>query len=381
MNLCDDCVSKKNLHSQHNLNFYDFVMFKNIQNIALFVNDKIYVKYFQEGKQKYDYSKAKQQNFLIILMAILICTDKYFCKNIQTTINSIKDFIDKKPENKPENDNAKSMEKSINIKNKNEFSSLKNSLIKINSIEIIKNNFYDISVLKNINFTYLITLSLSDNNIVDISPLKNMNAPNLKDLILSTNKITDEYINVIDDMNFPNLTFINLCRNYFHDYNLFKYFKKFKYLKALYTGYNKFEKNDNNNGNIKYEMQNLTKLGCNSGVFSNITIKLISNFNFINLKELYLSGNKLNSLDFVEDLKCEKLEKFWAFSNNFQDFWPLIKFTYLIEINLKRNFIRDIAKIEEFVDKLKQLKEFNLSLNKIKEKSGEIKIGNATIII
>ena len=86
-------------------------------------------------------------------------------------------------------------------------------------------------------------------------------------------------------------------------------------------------------------------------------------------------------MNFVENLKCEKLEKFWAFSNNIQDFWPLIKFTYLIEINLKRNFIRDITKIEEFVDKLKQLKEFNLSLNKIKEKSGKIKIGGATIII
>ena len=53
-------------------------------------------------------------------------------------------------------------------------------------------------------------------------------------------------------------------------------------------------------------------LGVTRGVFSDLTIKLISNFNLINLQKLYISGNNLSSLIFVEHLNCKNLNTFEA---------------------------------------------------------------------
>ena len=61
---------------------------------------------------------------------------------------------------------------------------------------------------------------------MNIDPLKSIKAPNLKKLNLSTNFIPDKYIYVLRDMNFPKVNFINLARNYFHDYNIFACFEK-----------------------------------------------------------------------------------------------------------------------------------------------------------
>ena len=64
---------------------------------------------------------------------------------------------------------------------------------------------------------------------MNIDPLKSIKAPNLKRLNLSTNFIPDKYIYVLKDMNFPKVNFINLARNYFHDYNkAFEYFNSLK---------------------------------------------------------------------------------------------------------------------------------------------------------
>ena len=241
----------------------------------------------------------------------------------------------------------------------------------IKSIDSFKDNFYDISILSNTELTNLELLSLPNNNIVNIDPLKSIKAPNLKRLNLSTNFIPDKYIYVLKDMNFPKVNFINLARNYFHDYNIFACFEKKYELETLFLGTNKFEKSDiNNNTIIKYELPNIKKIGLTRGVFSDITIKLISNFNFVNLLELYLSGNNLSSLDFVENLNCKNLIIFWAFSNNFAEFSPLVKFSNLEQINLSNNIINDISLLFDFINKMKHLSLFDLTNNKI-EKNGK----------
>ena len=152
---------------------------------------------------------------------ILISSQNYFCYNIYKTIISTKNYLDNiKCENFYSNNNeiikfhSERIQKHlINIKEKNELIYIKNDKNhnKIKSIEIIKNNFNNINILNNTNLINLETLSLSDNNITDITPLKNMRAPNLKNLNLSTNKLTDENIPILNNLNFPNLIFINFA--------------------------------------------------------------------------------------------------------------------------------------------------------------------------
>ena len=296
-----------------------------------FLKSEHSVTYYIDSSEHYrideDYVKSGGDDYYLIRVS---SNDKSYIFDVENTFN------------KQTNEYIifhESRTQLVNIKEKREFIYIKNVKYhdKIKSIEIIKNNIYDISILVKANLINLEILSLADNNIRDISPIKDINAPNLKKLNLSTNKITDKYIYVINDMNFPNITFINLARNYLHDYNIFKCFGKYKYLETLYIGTNSFGNNYIDNNNIIYEMKFIKEISISKGVFSNITIKLISNFNLINLEDLHLSGNNLCSLDFVKYLNCKNLQLFCAYSNNIKDYYPLIKFVNLTDINLQNN--------------------------------------------
>ena len=384
-NLCDDCIRDKNLHTNHKIFSFDNNMYDKVHSIALFVKNHSQKKILNSSHNEklYKYFKGKFEEFLTILKMILISSQNYFCYNIYKTIISTKNYLDNiKCENSNSNKNkiiifsSEQMQKHlVNIKEKNEFIYIKDYKYheKIKSIEIIKNNFYDISIFNNTNFINLETLSLSDNNITDISPLKNMKAPYLKNLNLSTNKIDDENTYVINNMDFPNLTFINLARNYFHNYNIFKCFKKFKNLETLYIGTNKFHIFDIND---KYDMQSFKEISLSKGVFSDVSINIISNFNFQNLEELHISGNNLSSLDFVNNLNCSNLTIFCAYSNNFKFFWPLIKFSNLSIIYLQNNPINDISMLNKFVLKLKKLSMFELSETLIDKNDENLEIIN-----
>ena len=147
-------------------------------------------------------------------------------------------------------------------------------------------------------------------------------------------------------------------------------FRKKNNLEILFIGTNKFEINENNNNNniIKYEFpQSLKKLGVTRGVFSDLTIKLISNFNLINLQKLYISGNNLSSLIFVEHLNCKNLNTFEAAANNFSEYFRLVKFSKLTNISLKNNFIHDISLLLDFINRMKYLSFFDLTNNKIEK--------------
>ena len=376
LNLCEDCIKERNLHSKHIIYYYDNNMNNNITKIVKFIK-----KYNKDLKNNNpfsnEYINKNFVNFLLILKSILICTKIYFCSNIYKTIESISKFIDDNifeinhKDNKNEIIKIPKMKQLINIKEKNELKYLTDPKYhnEIKSIEFLKNNFFDISILKNTELINLESLSLSYNNIVNIDPLKSMKAPNLKKLNLSTNLIPDKYIYVIKDMDFPNLIYINLGRNYFHNFNIFTCFEKKNNLEILFIGTNKFEINENNNNNIiKYEFpQSLKKLGVTRGVFSDLTIKLISNFNLINLQKLYISGNNLSSLIFVEHLNCKNLNTFEAAANNFSEYFRLVKFSKLTNISLKNNFIHDISLLLDFINRMKYLSFFDLTNNKIEK--------------
>lgn len=382
-NLCEDCIRDKNLHSNHKIYSYDNNLFDNVQNIAKFIikHDQKKILNNSENEQLYEHFNGKFEQFLTILKMVLISSKYYFCYNIYNTIISANNYLDKLQKgylksNKNEiilvqkDENQKQL---INIKEKKEFIYIKNNKYheKIKSIEIIKNNFNDISILNNTNLIILETLSLPDNNIKDISPLQNMKAPNLKNLNLSTNKLTDDNISIINNMDFPNLIFINFARNYFHNYEIFKYFNKYKQLDTLYIGTNKFNIFDIND---KYDMRNFKEISLSKGVFSDLSINIISNFNFQNLEELHLSGNNLSSLDFVKNLNCINLKCFCGYSNNFKDFLPLIKFTNLTNIYLQNNPINDISKLNKFVFKLKYLSLLDLSETLIEKSKTNMEI-------
>ena len=179
------------------------------------------------------------KKFISILQVILICYEYYFCYNIHKTIYSIYEFIININKNdKVINNNQSSIydkteiNELINIKEKSEFNFLYDNKYhkRIQSIEIIKCNLNDISILQKANLIKLELLTLSNNNIVSIDPLLTMNTPCLRALNLSSNKITADYIYVFKSMNFPNLNFLSLARNFIHNHNIFTYFEKYENL-------------------------------------------------------------------------------------------------------------------------------------------------------
>jgi len=65
------------------------------------------------------------------------------------------------------------------------------------------------------------------------------------------------------------------------------------------------------------------------GVFSNESIKEIKKFKFINLKTLYLKGNSLQNLDFIDELQCQNLENIWLKNNYIENFKSFKSIKYL----------------------------------------------------
>ena len=397
VNLCDDCVRDTILHSNHIIKQFDNEMFENIKKINSYIKREKNIKIESNTsieESYYDPNNDNKENFLLILKMILICSKNYFCYNIHTTIAEAIKFINNKFKsvfncinNINNNINKNKIiisiikkNELININDKNRLSTYlktnnyKDEAQKIKSIELQKSNFYNINIFINYGFEKLEILSLVNNNISNIEPLLKIRAPNLKKLSLKSNKITDEYIYVIKEMNFPKLNSLILESNYFHDFELFNCFSKYEYLDLVYFGFNKFIKNYDKYKDIKIEMKNIKEIGLTRGVFSDKTIKILSNFNFMYLQQLYISLNNLSSLDFVNNLTCLRLKVFWGYSNKFKKFFPLTRFKELEKINLSKNLISDISKLPEFIEKLEKLSIFDLSGNKIEKNKENLDI-------
>ena len=384
MNLCEDCIKSDNKHINH------ITFFRNDKNIYSNINKIIEFIKTQKNKINNSYSNIENESsnfddnykkFLCIIQLILICYKYYFCYNIYKTIISLYEFINSSNtiENKITYNNKIDIKQKdlINVKEKREFIYIYNAEYheKIKSIEIIKCNFYDITIFEKAKLINLEVLTLSNNNINNFKQLLLMDSPKLKELNLSSNKIKDDNINLIEKMNFPELIFFSLGRNYIHKYEIFNCFKKFKKLRVLYLGSNKFEDVINaTNNNINYDLSTIRKLGLSQGVFSNNTIKIISKFQFQMLEEIYIYGNNLNSLSFLENIHIPNLKIFWGHTNNIKDLSPLENYKNLIDINMRNNPIhKTISEIINFVKKFKNLKNIILINTKIEGDKEEIK--------
>ena len=237
------------------------------------------------------------------------------------------------------------------------------------SIHLIEQGLRKIINLTKFNLNKLEILSLKNNNITDISPLKSIKFPNLKKLCLEENKITDDNYKVFEQLDAPNLEFINLFKNQFKSSGIFTTLRRFKKLIKFFIGNNKIDAFDNK----IYDCSQIEEIGLSVGMFSEKTIEKISNFKFDYLKILYLNSNNIHSLSFIKGLNCENLEEIWFMNNYIETFYELERFKNLKIINMKKNKIKDISKLEEFVNKLPSLEKIVLSENKIdKERNKKI---------
>ena len=348
-NLCEKCIKETNNH------FYDLIIYLNNEDIK----EKIsaILKFINKNNDFED----EFPNIFKIIKLVLISHKVHPHYNIYRTINNIYEFIQREMKNINNNSNKskKEMIKLIKIKYQKDLNNIyPNDLIY--SINFNRRNFNDLNklipIFANREMNSLKYLYLSDCNISNIDPLLYLNIPNLEHLDLSMNYITDNYIYIFENEKFYKLKLLNLFGNHFHSSKLFQCFKEYKQMEELMLGSNDIEKSIKEIKNdIKFEITT-HEIGLTRGIFSNESINYISHFIFHNLEILYLSGNNICSLDFIEFLDNVDLKEFWFSSNLITEFFPLIKFINLRKILLNNNPISNISKLKEFTDNLKNLK-------------------------
>ena len=340
--ICKECIVKDNRHITHSY-------------IPLVICEKEFEKIEEYKENIYFYDMME------IIKSIY---KEYPNSNLYETIKNAYNFLCGNPNNN--DDIIIKPLKMIKIRILRELIESKISTNEIIQIKIIRQNFYNINHLCKLKFPELKILNLTENNIDDISPLQNLISPNLESLILIKNRINDTNIKFIKNFKFKKLNSLSFFNNYLTDYQVFDEVTIFPNLQLLYLGANRFNENIEHIDikEKKYNFSNLETLGTTRGVFCNETIKLLSCFKFPKLKTLYLSGNNLNNLSFINHIDCPGLEEIWLKDNDLEDYDSLIKFEKLKIINLENNIIKSLENIRKFIEKGK-LNKINISNNKI----------------
>ena len=251
-----------------------------------------------------------------------------------------------------------------NFDNLKKYINVNPSLNLITQIRLIENNICDITLFCEANLINLKYLHLRGNNISNLESLISAKFKNIEALDFSLNKLGDDNIEKITQLNFENLTFLNLFGNNFSDYKFFDLCnnKNFKNLKTLYAGYNNFNKNKIN---TTINTSNLEVIGLTRGVFNDESIYFILYFRFNNLQKLYLHSNNLSSLSFIANLDLPNIKVIWVNNNAIGDYFPLCKYKTLEIINIRRNCIKYIGNLILFIDRFPGLKQIDISLNNI----------------
>ncbi len=256
-----------------------------------------------------------------------------------------------------------------------EYINNKDTSIYIKSFVIKEENFYNISILEKCDFSYLEKLDLRTNEIIDISPLKSCGLCNLVILDLENNNINNNCIEILKQMKMPKIRDLNLFKNKITSIKIFDILTNFKTLKLFYIGENLFdEKELNNNKNKIIYLDNLEELGLTNN-FNVKTNYFINNIILDNIKYLYINKNEFNSLEFLKNIKFNRLETFWAVGNNLKD---LKEISFLNnkkgikEICLRGNQIENIDEdILDLLDLFPSLKILNLYSNPINIKKAQ----------
>jgi hypothetical protein len=386
--ICKKCI-ETNEHQNQTIQYY-IIDNRIIEAIKKAIDDFIKKRDEEMKKNSNEQKKTNPDDECVI--EILIVLINYYnydpnsidsieisCKNFMDTINNAYNFLDDFINHRNEKYNDINNANDIMTKEKK----IINSRIDINTIEqepyligqlviidISEQNFYDLRIFEGKHFTSLTVLKLEENNIYKIDSLMKADTFDLLDeFSLARNKIDDdELFKHIDKFNsqFPKLAFFNIYGNYLTDYNIFKKFGKLK-LRKLYIGANRFEKNAIDEDIF---FPNLDKeFGASNGVFNKKTIKYLSHLKFENLEEIYLQGNGLDSLDFLQYLNCKNLKVLWLYKNYIQEYKSILeykeKYKNMEDINLKYNKINNIDDIKDFVAKFPNFKFLYLSGNPI----------------
>ena len=350
----------------------------NTNTISFFSNDTVYeLDNGHENELLIKYNslnsvdeKEKFKDVIKLLDKLVKQFNEHPYYNLYKSIDNLYNFcLEFKKINNNNNMNKRdSIVKKI-IRYKREFKNIKVD-DSIKSIYIFKNNFDDINILETYknNLTNLEILHISENNVVNIEVLSSISLPNLKTLNLTKNRLDNSCIEHLKNIiNKDCITELNLYDNNITDPKFFGIIKYFKKLETLYIGHNKFKDEFNAE---RYDFPDTLKIvGLSLGVFSHTTIKHISKFYFKQLETLYLKGNDIDSLDFIEDLKCQNLKDIWlrnnAISNlDIEKFSDSLKKS-LKKINLRGNKISNIEGLKNFIEKFENLEEFVISDNNI----------------
>ena len=362
----------KKIKKENNIDDYNYCLANFLINNDLIKKIEENINLFE--KKIHDLNKMKNENILYNFKKIiynLIKINKEYphfqiYRSLVSALKLLTNFYKSNYNNYSENNDSKPLE----LKRIISFDELNQILIKennnlIKSITINMQNFIDLDILCKANLIYLTRLRLEENNITDISPLIKANIPNLKYLHLIYNRIGDDNIQYFSKLNFPKLLVLNLYNNNLTDYEFFLVMSHFPLLERLFIGNNSFKYKEDIRF-INFNLSQIKEIGLTGGIFIQSPIKdIISKFKFQNLELLYLSGNKLNSLDFIDCLYCPNLLEIWLARNEIKEYEPLNKYKNLKKINLKENKIAQINNLESFVESLNNLKEMNLTCNQI----------------
>ena len=368
--ICEQCLSEEEeLHETHEMliypNFY-----------------QRYKKILDNVSPKMDGNCLDMTDIIKIFEIILKDYTKFPNYNSYKNLNNGINFLEKLNGNDRELYHRENREKEFytKIRSSRELKDILNNdddfindKIKIESIKINSQNFFDLKPLKlkNLqlnNYPHLITLDLNQNNIADIETLSSIKFPELKYLNLSKNIISDESIEIIPNLNCPKLKYLNLSDNAFTKYEIFKSFEYFEDLESIYIGNNLFNKDLKNikKKNLNFKLpQNLKELDASYGVFSNKSINILNNIKLDNLKKLNLSWNNLISLSFLEIEKFWNLEEVHLSNNYLIEFKKLRGCKGLKIINLKKNKINDINNLNEFLKEFPNIEKMILIDNNI----------------
>ena len=332
-NVCRNCIRKSLGHKCHLLEIFD-EHFCEIDGIITNI-----IKIFENNNDK--------ANLKRLMKAII--NDYIYFPNYSHffTIRQCYFFL-----NDPKSSNNEiSAIKYDYIKNLEDLIDFKGNLQNIKKIIFTRQSIKDISQIKFGELINLTDIDLSHNDITNIEPLSKYKLPNLKSLNLTVNFIDDSNKEYFYKFDFPELKDLNLFGNRLTDYEIFKFNnnKNMPKLKLIFIGGNKFQfpKEPINKKEIKFDLSSVIEIGFSKSVFDKDSIMFLSCFDFKNLEIIYLQGNTLTSLNFVENLELPSIKEL----DTFIKYMPKIK---------RINFIGNCIKFDLLI---KNILEFEMQQN------------------
>jgi len=369
VNLCRDCLIKKEEHRYHVLYLFDLHKFETneiINNIYKILND--------------DSKKHNMENIeygiiegILFLFSVIVKDFKYYpnyshFKIFQNALSFFKKFFSKSENNKIIE--SLEIEKKLIITYKKALYQNMNNIHSIIEINVSRSYFNDISELCKLELFSLEKLSLCENSISDIKPLINAKFKNIKLIEFNINKIGDDNIPHLFKLKFEKLKEFNLYSNNFTDPSIFGFKKEenkenLPNLEVFYIGNNKIDWKLQKDKINNYNFNKLKSIGLTCSLFDDISISYLEYFNFEKLEKIYLSRNNIYSLSFVEKLKLPNIKEFYINTTNIKEFDQLIKYKTLEIIGLRENYIKNIDNLEQFVNELPKLIFIDLERNDI----------------